>query len=502
MATFAAATKLDSFEVSEAVGSTHGVNAINRITGDIAVVYSENPGTGSQTVKCAIFKRLSDVGDLPQWRREEVLELGSPGAALTPSGGAAPSCSHPWIVPVKDGFVVFWERRDTLISNETMTAGGLQIEMVKIKPAAEGSGYDILGPDTPGKGWVLDNTVIAGDAGGTPRAAAYNPRVSNLVAVVYGHHLTYTEVSGTDTQRTYAVRAAYLDFDADGKPSFISGGNRTGGSAVGEAVDGGFAAGATQTYLVTSLDLDSNPTAGEVFASGGGLPHCIFTHMGDLAVSYEVRNGAGGTGGIVFRIYKGPFRASGLDTAAILTDTTSFPAGAGLAARRGMMALRNVRENSLALSGANFPPILMAYGNQTPGASDSGVCIAKTLTFPLNNQATPTPATLTMPVNTNYDGTSEEQTLPVTVDSSFLSCAIVDEKLVNAAGGEGHKFKVVHADGAGEIMFPEFTDYPVRPYISACVLKDGNKLAVLTWEGPRTAAASIEEVFMSVWKFA
>lgn len=498
MATSVSASRLQAFQVSALVGSTHGWPAIHP-NGDVAIAYTNGPAPN--TVKVAILRRNYGGDPLaePSYMLSQRITLGSPTGAATPSAGGTYSCAHPTICPIEDGFAVFWERKDTTIAATTMTAGGMQIEMAKL--VAGGTQYVAYKSATEGKGYVLDNTVIAGHAGGTPRCE-WSGR-GNIVGLVYGHQLTYTAVSGTDHQRTYAVRAAYLDFSTDGKPVFITGGNRTGGSAVGEATDGGYAAGATQTYLVNSIDLDDDPNVAN-FNSGGGLPHCCFDMRGDFAVAYEARNGATGTGGIVMRIFKGPYRASGLDTAAIYTNTTDFGATATFLARRPILAFRNIRESGIALSGTNYPPILLTYGNVDDDAAPiADTALAKTITFPLNGAA-PTVAAITIPVNQNYDATADPQALPAVVDASFLSAVVIQEALVATAGGDGYKFKIVHVDTAlpGEIMFSSKVARPQRPNFKARQLRDGVNLAVFVYEGQEGSGSGSEHVFAEMFQFA
>jgi hypothetical protein len=500
MATTASARKLPSFTVSDAVASTHGVPAIHP-NGDLAIIYHQ--GASPSTVKVRIFKRIADTSyGEPRWSISQTIVLATPAAATTPTAGANPSCSHPWICPIDDGFACFWERRDTTIAATAMTIGGMQIEMAKLKAGdSPSSGYTKYASATIGKGFVLDNTVIAGHAGGTPRCAW---RRRNQVGVIFGSQLTYSQTVD-DNQRTYAVRAAYLDFSTDGKPTLLVGGNRMGGSADGEPTDGGFAAGSVAIALVTGIDLDDDEDT-PVFNAGGGLPHCIFDMRGDFAVCYEVRNGKAGTGGIVMRTFKGPGRGdgteagTGMNLAAIYTSTADHSATAGFAARRPVLAFRNVARSGLALSGANYPPIIITYGDQDPAGVTATKCLAKTITFPLNGAA-PTIVALTVPTNTNYDATAEEQTLPFAVDSSFITSAILQENLAGTAG-DGRKFKFIHSDGTGEIRFAALVEQPTRPNLQAMTLDDGTKIAVLTYEGQDLAGSGSEQVFLEAWEFA
>lgn len=447
-----------------------------------------------------IYKRVDNVNGKARFRYTQTLTLATPAAAVTPTGGANPSCQHPSICSLEDGgFACFWERIDTTIPATTMTVGGLQIEMCKLVPTS--SGYVIKGSNTPGKGYVLDNTVIAGDAGGTPRCAW---RRGNQVGVVYGHQLTYS-LAVDDAQRTWAVRAAYLDFTPNGKPTFLLGGNRTGGSVSDEA-DGGYVAGTIATALVTGIDLDDD-TDTPVFSVGGGLPFCIFDMRGDFMVAYEVRNGKAGTGGIVVRTFKGPSRGSdateancGMNVAALYSSTADHAASVGFAARRPVLAFRNVFRNSLALSGTNHPPILLVYGDQDPTGAVKATVKAKTITFPLNSN-TPTIASLTVPTNTNYDATADDQSLAFCVDSAFITAAFLQEQLA-ANASDGRKFKVVHSDNTGEILYARGVEQPTRPNAQAAILSDGAKVLALTYEGQDAAGSGSEKVFLELWQFA
>lgn len=498
------ATRRMHLTLSEVLDSTHVVPAINPVSGDIGFIYSVGPAP--QTVMAAIYRRVNTARGEALYSGPIRFVLGKPSAALTPSAGASPSCSHPWMVPIEDGFACFWERRDTTISNFTMTVGGMQIEMAKLKWDGV-SRYTKYASETEGKGFVLDNTIIAGDAGGTPRAAWW---AGNLVGVVYGHQVSYTDTGpGTTHDRTWAVRAAYLDFSPNangtaGKPTMVS--NRTGGS-VSDAVDGGYAAGSgTSLPSASAIDLD-DAQANPVFTVGGGLPSCCFDPRGDFNVAYEARNGGTGNGGIVFRIYTGPYRSTTmLDDAAIYSNTASFAAAATHPARRPILASRNWRRDGVLkdATGLLYPPVLLCFGDQTPGSPDSGVILAKTITWAVSNGAAPTIADLTVPVNDNYDGTTEEATLPYVWDSPFSSGCIIQEKMSNVAGGKGHKFSIIPGDNDAtkrEIFQSPVVSRPARPNVAAALCDDGTQLLVLAYEGQNTAGSGSEKAYAQVWQF-
>lgn len=503
MGTIALSRLLTAVQVSDSAESSHGHCAVHR-NGDICVVYSDGPAP--QTVKYAIYKRIV-VGGNPvggTLYAEPIRgTLATPAGAVTPTGNADPSCSHPRVAAIRDGFAVTWERRDTVVLQTAMTVGGMQIEVAKLK--ISGSGYSLYAVGAAGvlggssvKGYVLDNTVIAGHAGGTPRIAKRRP-FSNVVGLVYGSQLTHSEVA-QDVQRTWQVRAAYLDFTPDGKPTFVQNGNRTGGS-VSDAADGGYAAGPTQIYLVTGLDLDANAATQDVFAAGGGLPDCIFDPRGDFAVAYEVRNGKDAQGGIVLRVFPGPFRGTGLDQAAILTDTTSFPsAAAPQAARRPVMALRNPLEYGSVQATTNLPALLMCYGSQVPNTPDSGTVVFKTLTYPKNG--TPVPAPVTVAANQNDDGTTDEVSLPFTVDGANLSGCFVQERLRNVSGGDGYKWTFVPVSGSNELVLAQMCERPQRIAVSANYLADKSEIMAFTYEGQDPTGSSAQHVWLEIRQLA
>lgn len=496
MTTTTSATPLQKLRISDVVASTHGWPAIHP-NGDAAVAYTTGPDP--QTVKVTILKPVETATDgKPLYTISQRITIATPTGAATPSAVGPYSCVHPSICPIEDGFALFWERKDSGVAQTAMTAGGLQIEMAKIVP--DGSQYVTKQSATAGKGFVLDNTVIAGHSGGVPRCH-WSGR-GNVVGVVYGHQQTYSNVAD-DVQRTWSVRAAYLDFTPNGKPTFVSGGNRTGGSAVGEATDGGYAAGPTQTYLVQNIDLDADAAVSDPFASGGGLPHCIFDHRSDFTVAYEARNGKAGTGGIVVRAFKGPASGSGLDEAAIWSDTTSFGATAGDAARRPWLACRNAIEESVGLTGGTFdyPPYLLVYGSVDPAGGIVDTALAFTIT--LHDGAVPTVAALTIPPNANYDATVDPQALPCAVDSSFLSAVVVQELIGATAAVAGNKFKIKHADSAldPDVILPSGCRRPQRPNMQARKLRNRMNIAALTYEGQDAAGSGNEHVYIEFWLF-
>lgn len=499
MATTASASQLQTFTVSDAVESTNGVSAIHP-DGTLAVIYTTGPSPKS--VKVAIYRPASTgTGADPLYSLAVRITLATPAGAVTPTAGASPSCSHPTICPIEDGFAYFYERRDTVLSPTTLTAGGLQIEMGKIK--ADGDGYTVYQSATAGKGYVLDNTVKAGHAGGAPTCAWVGR--GNIVAVTFGHQLTYS-LAADDAQRTYDVRAAYLDFTPNAKPTLLSGGNRMGGSASGEATDGGYAAGATQTYLVTAVDLDDDQDL-VTFNSGGGLPVCGFDDRGDFMVAYEFRNGKAGNGAIALKIFKGPYRASGLDTAAIYSDTSTFAATAGSLARNPSVACRETAQVGAVLSStAYLPSILLAFSDVSPVAATASVTKAYTVSFPSEGSVTPVATAVTVPANSNYDATADNQTMPVSVDSPFLSAVVIQEELVNTSGGDGYKFKIIHIDGGAnstvEVKHSQKIARPQRPNLKARTLRNGAKIAALVYDGQDASGTGAEQVYMELFQFA
>lgn len=485
------ARRIKSLLVSSGTPATHGVPAIHPVSGDLCVVYHQ--GSGNKSVYAAIFRRspISTL-DNPDWQdTPQYFDLGLASAGVY---GANDSCSHPWVTPIKDGFATFWFRKDASIGNTTMTIGA-SVEMAKLTNAT-GYEYTKYASATAGKGYVLDNQIIAGDVGGYPRADWFS---ENLVGLVYGHQATYALTTGdTVHERTASVRGAYINFAANGKPSLISGGNRTAGSA-SDVDDGGFAAGATP-HLQTGIDLD-DLVATPVFASGGLLPTCCFDMRGDFSIAYEVRNGGSGQGGIVMRTYHGPFRESGLDTAALYNSTADHNGGAAPnLARRPMLACRRWEEGR-AISGTDYPPMLLTYGNQVPGSPDSGTVTAKTITFPISGAA-PTIAALTLPTNTNYDATTEEQTLPTCVDSRDLSAFFIECKLKNVAGGAGRKFVIAHSDATtNEVLLLNRIAYPSRLNVKTMLMPDGSTYAAMTYEGQQATGGGAESVYADIWLF-
>lgn len=457
---------------SDTPPSTHGSAAINRKTGDVAVVFSEG-AVGSRNVKVAIYKRRG----AREWEKYGTLVIGDRTAAATPTGGAA-ECSHPWITAMGNGFAVAFQRKDTAIAVTAMTVGGMQIELVKLVPGGGSLGYRAIGSSTTGKGFVLDNTIIAGDLGGTPRLLRWR---GNIAAIVYGHQLTYALDAGT-RERTWALRAAYLDFSPDGKPTLIVNGNRTGGSVSGEPADGGYAAGPTQTYLVTGINLD-DLDATPIFAAGGGLGATI-DPRGNFMVAYEVRDGGSGAGGIVVRTYHGPYRDTGLDAAAIYINTASFGAGAAPnAARRPALAFPNPFDYPVAISAGDlYPPVVLGYAGQVPGTDDSSQVLGRLIEFP-EHGATATITNMTIPTNTGYDAVQKGAGFPSAVACPFLNAVTFKENLVAGGVNGGYLIRQVYADDNRHVLLPNLAIKPDRPVMVAETLLDETDVAVMTYEG-------------------
>lgn len=469
---------------SDTAPSTHGLAAINRTTGDIAVVFSEG-AVGSRNVKVAIYERRS----AREWERAGTLVIGDRTVARTPTGGAA-ECSHPWITALGKGFAVAFQRKDTTIAVTEMTVGGMQIELVKLVPDAGSLRYRAIGSATAGKGFVLDNTIIAGETGGTPRLIRWR---GNIAAIVYGHQQTY-EVAAGAQERTWSLRAAYLDFSPNGKPTLLTNGNRTGGSVTGEPADGGYAAGPTQTYLVQNINLD-DLVATPIFSAGGGGLAATIDPRGNFMVAYEVREGGSGAGGIVVRTYHGPYRDSGLDAAAIYVNTASFGAGAAPnAARRPSLAFPNPFDYPVAIStGGLYPPVVLTYAGQVPGTEDSSQVLGRLIEFAEHGTGV-TITNLTIPTNTGYDAVQKSQGFQSAVACPFLNAVTFKENLVAGGINGGFLIRQVYADDRRQTLMSNLSIKPDRPVMVGETLLDETDVAALTYEGQDSAGATQQSV--------
>lgn len=498
--------KISRRKISLATAADHAIPAVHPGTGDICTVFTQASG-GLKSVYVAIERRITEPGaTVPMWSAPTYHLLGAPSAAVYGGGGANESCENPWACPIEDGFAVFWLRRNTSISITTMTIGA-SLEMAKLlAPVGHGS-YTKYASDTAGKGFVLDNQIIHGAVGVMPRCAWFG---KNLVGVVYGHQTSYA-VSTPWRDREVDLRAAYLDFTTNGKPVLTSAsGNRTGGS-VSDAKDGGFAAGSS-TSLVTGIDLDDGDADPNKWFDTAGclLPSIVCDPRGDAFVAFEAFDrtpGATSKGRIHTYLFLGPRRGTELAAGALDSETgTTHEAGTNAyQCRRPILACRWPHEYGAAVNGANFNGVLLAYAEANPVASGSNPTLTtakfKTIAYPLSGSLTEVVAAVTVGANSNYDATQDEQGWPTVADSPFLSCAVIKEWLNNTGSGIGRKMRVVHSDGTQEFVALEETNYPHRPALAAVQLRDGTKIAVMTYEGSNDDVAASREIYHTIWKF-
>lgn len=229
----------------------HATVAIND-RGDVFVAWQiDRPDLGSsypiQQVVGVMLERRGAAG----WVKPtaaEVMLLGNPENQLL---GPEETCRKPDVVGTEDGFIVTWPRN---IPAGAPNAGLAQLEAVMVRRVA-GVGA-VLDAPAPGQGYVVDASILSGDAGIMPDLVRLS-RDSQLGGVVYAH-----ETFNSGSRREYDLRFSLIDFGVS--PPVITG----------------------PTVMVADVPMDDSPVSG---APTGGLvlPDVVQDDFGNLILAYE-----------------------------------------------------------------------------------------------------------------------------------------------------------------------------------------------------------------------
>ena len=238
---------------SMAVGAAdHATLAINSF-GDAFVANHADTASGGKLVEGTAIANISNH----TYRTSATILLGDPALNLL----GADTCRKPDVEALEDGsFVVVWPRSDR---NQVAPA---RLEAARIV-MRDSNGVLLSTPEVhraaPGKGYLLDANVTAGDAGLMPDLVWLGGQDPLASAVVYVHERNTTLYPGKQF-REYELRCTRIDWSRHPhSPRFLDGPN----------------------VLVPRIPMD-NPLT-DPYHGGLILPDVVLDDSGNLVVAFE-----------------------------------------------------------------------------------------------------------------------------------------------------------------------------------------------------------------------
>ncbi len=231
----------------------HATVAANR-DGDWLIANHADHPQGGKLVEVTVATPKNNAG---RFRLTAPILVGDPSLDLLGDD----SCRKPDVVALHDGsFAVVFPRA----VRQDPQSGRLEIVRVITRDAqGDALSTPIIESPGPGRGYVIDASVVPGEAGVMPDLASLGPTLASACAVVYAHEAEVVETTD-DIFREYDLRIARIDF---GQPQqstdFIRG----------------------PWLLETGIPLDNQ--AEFPFAGGIILPDMVLDDADNLVVAWE-----------------------------------------------------------------------------------------------------------------------------------------------------------------------------------------------------------------------